>query len=160
MFKRLSLMLTLLAASQTLMAQGPAQFVGTWKLLSFETEIQATGERRLVFGKNPSGYLILNPDGRLMAIVAGEGRKPAETDQDRATLQRSLIAYTGMYRVDGDRIVTQVDVSWNEAWTGTEVVRFLKLDGNRLDVVTTWTTWANIPGRPIARAITSWERVK
>ena len=33
-----------------------------------------------------------------------------------------------LYRLEGDKWVTKVDVSWNPAWNGTDQVRFYKLD--------------------------------
>ena len=48
-----------------------------------------------------------------MFVLTGEGRKAAKTIQDRAELLNSLVAYTGMYRVEGDKWITKVDVAWN-----------------------------------------------
>ena len=96
----------------------------------------------------------------MMAVLTAEGRKPAETDEERAALLRTMFAYTGIYRLDGDKFVTKVDVSWNEAWTGTEQARFYKIEGNRLDIISDWLPGASIPGRPMVRAIVSWERVR
>ena len=39
----------------------------------------------------------------MMVVLTNEGRKAPKTDQDRADLFNSLVAYTGMYRVDGDK---------------------------------------------------------
>jgi hypothetical protein len=43
-------------------------------------------------------------------------------------------------------LVTKVDVAWNEAWTGTEQVRFFKLEGDTLMVVGMWQPNPNLPG--------------
>jgi Lipocalin-like domain len=64
-----------------------------------------------------------------MFVLTGEGRKPPQTVQDRADLLNSMAAYTGMYRLEGDKWITQVDVAWNPEWVGTEQTRFFKLDG-------------------------------
>ena len=61
--------------------------------------------------------------------------------------------------IEVDQFITTVDVSWNEAWTGTEQVRFYKLDGERLDILTAWMPHPAHPER-IGRAILSWERAK
>jgi hypothetical protein len=38
--------------------------------------------------------------------------------------------------VEGEKVVRHVDVSWNESWTGTDQVRFVKLDGDTLTIKT------------------------
>ena len=61
-----------------------SSIVGTWRLVSFDTEDQATGERRPTLGKSPKGRLILMPNGYMMVILTAEGRQPANTEADRA----------------------------------------------------------------------------
>jgi hypothetical protein len=34
--------------------------------------------------------------------------------------------------VKGNQVLFDVDVSWNESWTGTRQIRTFKLEGNRL----------------------------
>lgn len=134
--------------------------LGTWRLFSFEEELQATGEREPTLGKNPTGYIIFTPEGRLMALLTSDGRKAPETDQDRADLLKSMFAYTGMYRLEGDKFITKVDVSWHPAWIGTEQVRFFRFDGDRLHVVTPWVESPTRPGRVMIRGIITFERAK
>ena len=141
-------------------ADDGAKIVGIWKIVSWESEFQATGEREPVLGKNPTGYLIFSPEGRMMAVITGEGRKPPKTDQDRADLLKSMFAYTGMYRLEGDKFITKVDVSWNPAWVGTEQTRFFKLDGNRLQIISAWVQSTARPEKGMGRAFITLERVK
>jgi hypothetical protein len=137
-----------------------AALLGTWKLVSYEIELQATGARSALLGAHPTGYLVFGADRRMMAVITGEARKAAETDADRAALLRTMVAYTGIYRVEGDRFITRVDASWNEAWTGTEQVRFFKLEGDRLDIISAWSPSTVLPGRPVTRGNISWQRVQ
>jgi Lipocalin-like domain len=150
----------LLLAAHTVCAQDREKLVGIWKLVSYDVEFQATGERKPMYGKNPTGYLIFASEGRMMGLITAGGRKPGETDQDRAALSRTMIAYTGTYHVEADKFTTKVDASWNESWTGTNQVRFYKLDGNRLDIIAAWAPSGNLEGRPIVRGILTWERAK
>jgi hypothetical protein len=149
-----------LSAAQLALADDRAKIVGIWKIVSWESEFQATGEREPTMGKNPTGYVIFTPEGRMMAILTAEGRKAPKTDQDRADLLKSLIAYTGMYRFEGDKWITKVDVSWNPAWIGTDQVRFFKFDGDRLQVISMWMRAVVRPERGMARAIITFERAK
>ena len=136
MLRSLALVLVALLVAQSAMADDRERLIGTWKLLSFDNEFQDGRPRSatLLYGQNPTGFIILTAEGRMMAIVEGEGRKPANTDEERAALLRTLLAYSGMYRVEGDKWITKVDVSWNSAYNGTDQVRVFKLEGNRLEV--------------------------
>jgi hypothetical protein len=113
-----------------------------------------------VLGKNVTGYIIFTSEGRMMAVIEGEGRKAPQTDQDRAVLFGTMIAYTGMYRFEGDKFITKVDASWNPAWDGTDQVRFFKLEGDRLHIITAWMPNPLLPSRPVTRGILTWERPK
>jgi hypothetical protein len=54
-------------------------------------------------GQNPTGYAAFNTDGRVFLLITGDARKPAKTAEERAELFATLIAYTGTYRVEGDK---------------------------------------------------------
>jgi hypothetical protein len=135
------------------------QLAGIWKVLKFELEFQDSGERRDVFGPKPIGWVILTREGRAISYLEAPNRKSAKTDEERAALYRTLIAYTGRYRVDGDRFITSVDGSWNAAWTGTEQSRFFKLDGDRLSITTQWAP-APLYNNRMNRGILALEREK
>jgi hypothetical protein len=162
MLRSLALVLVALLVAQSAVADDRERLIGTWKLLSFDNEFQDGRPRSatLLYGQNPTGFIILTAEGRMMAIVEGEGRKPANTDEERAALLRTLLAYSGMYRVEGDKWITKVDVSWNSAYNGTDQVRVFKLEGNRLEVAGPWAPNPNFPGSPITRAVLIWERAK
>ena len=108
------------------------KIIGTWKLVSYETEVQADGKKEPAMGQMPTGYALFNAEGRVFLLVTGDGRKPAKTAQERAELLTTLIAYTGTYRVDGNKWTTMVEVSWIPEWVGTEQVRSVTVDGERL----------------------------
>jgi hypothetical protein len=134
-----------------------APIEGMWRLISFEREYQAAGEREFPMGKSPTGYILFLPEGRMAVVITAESRKVPTTDQDRADLFNSLVAYTGKYRVDGDKWVTTVDVSANPAWVGTEQTRTFRLTGDQLQEITAWFAR---PDNRIARAVITYERAK
>jgi hypothetical protein len=96
----------------------------------------------------------------MMTVITGEGRKTPKTDQDRADIFKSLLAYSGRYRVEGDKFITKVEVSWNPAWVGTDQERFFKVDGDRLQVISAWVQSTTRPEKGTARATINWERAK
>jgi hypothetical protein len=157
----LTLVLSVVVLSTvTLAAENP--LLGTWKLKSFVREVSATGERYNYMGEHPNGYLSYSSDGRMYAIITGDNRiKPhdvAPTDEERAKLHRTLTAYAGTYTVETDKVIHHVDISWNEAWTGTNQIRFYKLDGNTL-TITSAQKKSQADGRE-GRSILVWEKVK
>jgi Lipocalin-like domain len=113
-------------------------------------------------GEHPNCYLSYSPDGRMYAIITGDNRiKPhdvAPTDEERAKLHRTLTAYAGTYTVEADKVIHHVDISWNEAWTGTNQIRFYKLDGITL-TITSAPNKSPADGRE-GRSILVWEKVK
>jgi len=135
-----------------------SRIVGTWRLLSYVVEVQATGERLPVMGEKPNGYVTFLPGGRVFFMLTGEGRKPAKTDRERAELLDTLVAYTGTYSVGGDTWTTSVDVAWNPEWVGTKQVRSFKLEGDRLDILTPWRIMPNWSDKGMTRSIVGFER--
>ncbi len=96
----------------------------------------------------------------MVSIITAEGRQAAKSDRDRADLFKSMIAYTGLYRLEGDKYITKVDVSVNPAWVGTEQVRFVKFDGDRLRIISDWLQSTTRPQADTVRAIMTFERAK
>ncbi|WP_238376594.1 lipocalin-like domain-containing protein [Luteimonas abyssi] len=132
--------------------------VGTWRLVSYEVEVQATGETFPPMGDHPSGYTIFAPEGRVWFVLTGEGREAGESEREKARLLETVIAYTGRYRIEGDTWITAVDVAWNPAWVGTEQRREFKLEGDRLQVLTPWRVMPNWADKGETRSIITFER--
>jgi len=159
-YKWLVALVWFLILVQPSIADDRAKILGTWRLVSYEREFKATGEKLPLLGKNPTGYSIFTPEGRFMVVLTGEGRKAAKTDQDRAELLKTLIAYTGIYRVEADKFFTKVDVAWSPEWIGTEQERFFKIDGERLQILTTYVINPNWSEKGLSRGVLTFERVK
>ena len=160
--KWLAVLVCFLILVQPCFAAGSAKkLLGTWKLVSLEVVWQETGEREFPFGKNPTGYIIFTPQGRMMALLTAEGRKPAQTDKDRADLFKSMAAYACTYRVDGDKYFVKYDVAQDPAWVGLELMRLFKIEGNRLQVTTMYVPPTPQPEKKgPARSIATYERAK
>jgi len=142
---------------------GEEQMYGTWRLVSFKRTILATGETTDIFGKSPHGFINYGRDGRMLPLFVSDKRpKPTDlgkmTDQERVELFKTTIAYGGTYTYDGKTITHHVDVSWNENWTGTDLVREVKFDGTRL-ILSTVPAPSAIDGKLVTSVLT-WERVQ
>ena len=121
------------------MSAQQSALVGTWRLVSSRAIVWGDGDTEVFNTVQPKGYLIVTPWGRMMTVSVacdGDRTKKPTSGVDLSELWKTLMAYTGKYRVEGDAIITTVDVAWNEAWTGTVQKRFYKLDGDRLTIDT------------------------
>jgi Lipocalin-like domain len=45
-----------------------------------------------------------------------------------------MLAYSGKYRTEGNKIIINVDIVWDELWTGTEQVRYYRIEGDQLHI--------------------------
>jgi hypothetical protein len=109
---------------------GSDALIGSWKLMSWQVVVD--GQPQDLFGSKPNGYMVITREGRLMALTTAQNRTAGDSETERAALHKSMLAYTGRYRVEGDEFVTTVDASWNEAWNGTEQRRRFRMKGDRL----------------------------
>jgi Lipocalin-like domain len=148
------------ATTATAGADDGAKIVGTWKLVSVVYEDQQTKDRTPVYGEHPRGYQIATPEGRWLALVTAESRKVPQTDEDRSQALKTMIAYSGRYRVEDGKVVTKVEVAWNEAWVGGEQVRFIRFEGDDLlHIESPPMPHPNIGGK-VVRVIVTWQRDK
>ena len=132
------------------------QLSGSWKLTSWTIQV-IDGEAAQPFGPTPKGRAVFTPDGFSAFMIARPDRKPATNDADSAALLKSLMVYTGKFTIDGDKLTSNVDLSWNEILTGTAQVRFFKLEGDKLSLRTAEQASAVYPGKKVVGTLT-WER--
>jgi hypothetical protein len=119
--------------------------LGTWRLTRYVVTT-AAGERSTPYGENPTGYLSYSADGRMQVIGAASGRiapvDPIPPDNERVALYDTMFAYAGTFSVEADKVIHHIDVSWNEAWTGTDQVRLFEVKGNTLTLTTHFMDFA------------------
>ena len=120
------------------LAQSKDVLVGTWKLVSM-THTTDQGEVKFLMGHKPTGFITYTPDGRMSVVITAEARKPLSVNdrfaapaEERAEAFSTVIAYAGRYTFTGDKIIHHVEVSWLPNYAGTDLVRFIKLQGDRL----------------------------
>jgi hypothetical protein len=132
--------------------------VGTWKMVSYEIEIQASGQKEAYFGQHPTGYVIFTPEGRAIYLATGEGRQVPNSVQDRADLWGSMFAWSGRYRVEGNKWIVKIDASWSPALIGTDLMRYFKIEGNRMYFTSDYyVSQSRIEKGPIRQSAV-WER--
>jgi hypothetical protein len=159
MFKYILFIVGILFMTSFSFADDHSQLQGVWKLITYEIEIQSTGQKDYPMGRNPSGYVIFTPDRDIFLFTA-EGRKPAKTEAEHAELLKTMLAYSGTYRLEGDSWITKIDIAWNPEWVGTEQKRSFKIDGDRLQVLTPWRIMPDWADKGMTRSIITFERSK
>lgn len=79
-----------------------------------------------------------------------QSRTPEQSppsDEEKIALFDTMFAYSGAYTVEVDRVVHHVDLSWNEAWSGTDQVRFCRVDEQTLAYTSTLPRTRSTGGR-------------
>jgi Lipocalin-like domain len=148
----------LLFLSSSALADDGEKLLGNWKLVSLFTEDVQTKQRNTILGEHPSGFIGFTPE-RFFAVLMAEGRKAPQTPEEQAAAYRTVVAYTGKWRLEGEKFVTKVDVAWNPGWVGTDQIRFWRVDGNKLFITSAPTTMPGPDGTEktmIANVV--WER--
>ncbi len=98
----LAVALIVMASPSAGLAQTKNALVGTWKLVSWQVIVENEAPQN-VFGSNPKGYLVLTREGRSIVATTANNRKGGMGDAERAALHKSMLAYSGKYRIEGKR---------------------------------------------------------
>jgi hypothetical protein len=134
------LLLVPLIRQENGLAQSKADLVGTWKLVSASYTTDKGQVVKDAYGRNPTGFLTYTAEGRMMAIIASDGRKPlsvgdqvtAPTDE-RAEAFSTIVAYAGRYSVADGKVIHHVEVSVVQNEVNTDKARtIVKLEGQRV----------------------------
>src|SRR5262249_11275863 len=149
--RRQSTLLAGIVIARLLCPADPNPLIGSWRIVSWQ--VYARSEAGKPFGLHPKGDLLLTREGRAMGINTADTRTAGTEDPERAALHRSMLAYTGKFRIEGGDFITTVDVSWNESWNGTEQRRHYRIEGDRLFVESVAAPSILYPGKTDFRRI-------
>jgi hypothetical protein len=116
------------------------KLVGAWKLVSAKYQA-ANSAAKEIYGANPLGLLIYNPNGK-MAIQIFRVDRPRFAANDRLAGMPAetkaafdgMLAYFGAYTVDEQKqtVTHHLAGAWFPNWVGTNQTRFFELTENRL----------------------------
>jgi len=153
-----ALFVIFLAISSPAFGADADSLIGTWKLVSWQVIVENEPPQN-VFGSHPKGFLILTREGRSFVLTTAENRRKGMGDAERAALHKSMLSYSGKYRVEDNDLITVVDVSWNEEWNGSEQRRHFRIEGDKLFIESAPAPSILFPGKVDFRRIV-WEREK
>ena len=111
--------------------------IGSWKHKTFYQKVVSSGEKRVPFGEKIVGRSVYTKEGTFCTMTTGADRKQsagAPTDDERVALFKTMYAFCGTYRVDGQKMTYQSDVAWVPNWTQQPGNVSWKLDGKTLTV--------------------------
>ncbi|RAJ43054.1 FAD/FMN-containing dehydrogenase [Kitasatospora sp. SolWspMP-SS2h] len=97
---------------------------GVWRLASYHDLDQDGARHEGPLGPAPEGLLFYAPNGRLSVTMMRTG--PARPGD------QTFNSYAGTWRREGARVVHTIQLAPDPAWIGTEQVRELVLEGDRL----------------------------
>ncbi len=123
--------------------------IGTWRLAEPTARNAAGQPMPTPYGPKFMGRVTFNADGRMMAVLC-DGR-PTMPAGD----VREYVSYGGNYSFDGTRLVTRCDVASDPARIGTDQVRDVTFEGNRMIL--------RPPPRPLGgemqHRVLAWEKI-
>ncbi len=100
--------------------------VGTWKLVAATARDAGGKVLPAPYGGKGLGRVMFNADGRMMAVTCdGRPELPPGTE-------RGYSSYIGSYIYDGTRLVTRVDGSSDPSRIGSDQVRGVRFEGERM----------------------------
>lgn len=113
--------------------------IGTWKLVSAESTTKNGEPGDPPYGMEPTGLLTYTENGRMSTLISYGGRKPlsigsgsGEMQQEQAEAFKTFFAYAGHFRFTGDKMTHHVEISSIQNYVGKDLVRDVKLQGDRL----------------------------
>ncbi|MBM3548613.1 MAG: lipocalin-like domain-containing protein [Alphaproteobacteria bacterium] len=114
------------------------RIVGTWRLESWD-RVEDDGRRWPRFGSGFSGLLTYTADGFMFAALQDGNRKPFSgpdpyggTAEECKAAMSTGHSYCGRWRLEGDAILHDVELSVFPNWVGSEQIRYVRFDGDRM----------------------------
>jgi hypothetical protein len=89
---------------------------------------------------------------------ADPSRTPQATDAEAAQLYRTMGAYAGRYKTDGDKLIVTPEVASSPALVGTEQTYMIEIKGDRYQLNTV-PTFSQVFGTQVVTTVVA-DRVK
>ena len=111
---------------------------GSWELTHWDYTVDGV-HRGFVMGEDAKGQILYTPEGRMSAILMQADRPPFEvtgfhqgTPEQRDEAALTYVSYGGTFDVEDDRVIHHVEYCLFPDWIGTDLVREVSWDGDKL----------------------------
>ena len=113
--------------------------LGSWRLEAWRTDYSDGRAPTFPYGPDAVGTLLYTPDGRMNASIGRPERERLSSantrlapDAEKTAAFDSYFNYAGRFEIRGDSVVHRVELSLNPNFVGSEQVRRIEFEGNRL----------------------------
>ena len=107
---------------------------GRWKLVAAE-DLRADGSvARYPWGRHPVGSIVVEGGACYLQIMSSDVPDPKNSDDMKAALLSSYIAYEGPCAIDerAGSVTLKVEAAWRPDYVGTEQTRFFTFRDGKL----------------------------
>lgn len=136
--------------------------VGSWELVRWSIEYPDGRPPTLPFGADAIGLIVYAPDGWMTATMCRRARAGLSgptaaraSSESKARAFDEYLTYGGRWRIEGEAVVHEVQMSMNPTLLGTPQRREVRLENGRLELTAAETDAAS--GRSRLHRI-SWRR--
>ena len=135
---------SILTSTSSIGAEKKNPFVGTWKLISFETH-RADGAVMYPFGKDLQGLIMYDAKGYWSCHIMGinrpafaSGQMAKGTPEEIKAAFEGALCYWGTYDIDEKEKILKLHIidSLYPNWKGQDQKRFYEFSGNRYSIKT------------------------
>lgn len=113
--------------------------VGTWRLVETRAKNDAGEACDAPYGPEPMGTVWFSANGRMQSVLC-DGRAKLPDDGT----EREYNSYCGNYTFDGQQLITRVDAASDPRRLGTDQVRGVAFDGERVILTPPPQPWGGV----------------
>lgn len=110
------------------------QLYGSWRVAGAKGLLEDADGTRTESESAQEGVLIFTPEHRMIAFVLRPGRTPAANDAERVELFKSMVTYSGRFRLESGRYILDIDWSSTALNTDEPQIRYYTIDGDTLKI--------------------------
>jgi hypothetical protein len=110
------------------------QLYGSWRVAGAKGVLVDADGNRTETEAAQEGVLIFTPNHRMIAFVLRPDRKPAKNDEERLELFKSMVTYSGKFRLEPGRYILDIDWSSTALNQDEPQVRGYTIEGDTMKI--------------------------